>query len=84
MISQIASKPDAKRVTLPKTLKAESVGYFEAGRRGQKRSLLGVNEHFAHKPDAKRVTLYAFTTAGLHKVLLNKPIEIAIHNRLYG
>ena len=57
MISQIASKPDAKRVTLPKTLKAESVGYFEAGRRGQKRSLLGVNEHFAHKPDAKRVTL---------------------------
>ncbi len=47
-------------------------------------NLLVVNEHFAHKPDAKRATLYAFTTASLHKVLLNKPIEFAIHNCLYG
>ena len=31
--------------------------YFEAARRVQKRSLLGVNEHFADKADAKRALL---------------------------
>ena len=65
-------------------LKAESVGNFEAGHRLRLRNILSVCEQLEIKPDAKITTLYAFScsTAGLHKVLLDKAVQIAIHNRL--
>ena len=38
--------------------------YFEAARRLEKRSLLGVNEHFTDKADAKRALLDGFRFNG--------------------
>jgi hypothetical protein len=39
---------------------SEIAAYFEAGRRGGKRSILGVCEHFRHKPDAIRGAICGF------------------------
>ena len=64
-------------------LKAESVGNFEAGHRLRVRSIYKVCEQLEIKPDAKKGLLHAFgSTARLHKVLLDKTVQIAIHNSL--
>ena len=41
-------------------IKLYNKSYFEAARRLEKRSLLGVNEHFPDKADAERALLDSF------------------------
>ena len=47
-------------MTHPFCLKLYNKSYFEAARRLEKRSLLGVNEHFPDKADAERALLDSF------------------------
>ena len=47
-------------LTHPFCLKLYNKSYFEAARRLEKRSLLGVNEHFPDKADAERALLDSF------------------------
>ena len=65
-------------------LKAESVWNFEADHRLRVQSIYKVCEQLEIKPDTKITTLYAFSssTAGLHKILLDKAVQVAIHNSL--
>ena len=46
--------------TTPDSWKLYNKGYFGAARRLEKRSLLGVNEHFPDKADAERALLDSF------------------------